>query len=210
MIKRATTTGPFPPWAWLHPIELAGHCSKQNPPSFLALLILFIVTKDLHFQKKKNQTTKYILLFCLNMKVPKERPSLPYLSGKHMGPTHCLRNRGSWDIFNWALRERELWLYQSLSPDGNDQNLCLSSSKSTIRKKKPKTLLLCQPNQENAKLYMQKECFMKNFALRRFDALCYKYIKAILCKWVKPCKYFIAEYERCTTRNGVDVETFMF
>lgn len=53
---------------------------------------------------------------------------------------------------------------------------------------------------------------MKNFTLRCFDALCYN-IKAILCKWVKkkkPCKYFIAEYEKCTTRNGVDMETFMF
>lgn len=25
----------------------------------------------------------------------------------------------------------------------------------------------------------------------------------------KPCKYFIAEYEKCTTRNGVDMETYV-
>lgn len=50
---------------------------------------------------------------------------------------------------------------------------------------------------------------MNNFALRCFDALCYN-SKAILCKWVKkPCKYFIAEYEKCTTRNGVDMETYV-
>lgn len=71
--------------------------------------------------------------------------------------------------------EVALTLLQSLSPDGNDQNLCLSSSKSTIGKQV--TLLLCQPNQLNAKLYIQKECFMKNFALRRFDALCYNILK---------------------------------
>lgn len=113
-----------------------------NPP-LPPLLCSFclLLPKTCTFRKP----TKRILLSCLNTKVPKERPSLPYLSGKpHGSNTMSMKpwlTKPAWPGF-----ERWFWLYSSLSLDGNDQNLCLKSSKSTIRRNTARSAVNEMPN----------------------------------------------------------------
>lgn len=138
-------------------------------PSFLALLFL-LLPKTCTFRT----TTKYILALLSYSQSPKQRPSPLFLTRLNVGSSTAPL-QPQLGTFNWALRE-------SLSPDGNDQNLCLSSpKKSTIRKQV--TLLLSQPNQWNAKLCIQNVLW--RICSEVFNALCYKYSEAILCKWVK-------------------------
>lgn len=125
-------------WTWFP--------AKSPPPSSLRSFCL--LPKTCTFRKP----TKHILLSCLNTEVPKERPSLPYLSGKHTGPTWCLWNRGSWNMFSWALREVVLTLIE-FKPWWKWPKFVLGIIKKA--QSENKTLLLCQPNQLNAKLYIQ-------------------------------------------------------
>lgn len=79
----------------------------------------------------------------LILKFQKKRPSLPYLSGKHTGPTWCLWNRGSWNMFSWALREVVLTLIE-FKPWWKWPKFVLGIIKKA--QSENKTLLLCQPN----------------------------------------------------------------
>lgn len=144
-------------------MELAELCSQQTLP-FLASLFL-LVPKTCTFRT----TTEHILALFSYSPSPKQRPSPLFLTRLNVGSQHSIP----------ATAARDLQL--SLSPDGNDQNLCLSSpkKKSTIGKTSNSAAfsaksLKCQT--------LYSECFMKNFARRCFNALCYKHSEAILCK----------------------------
>lgn len=162
-------------------------------PSFLALLFL-LLPKTCTFRT----TTKYILALLSYSPRPKQRPS-PYPTER--GVQHSIP----------APTARDLQL--SLSPDGNDQNLCLSSPKKEHNQQTSNSAAFSAKSLKCQTLY--SECFMKNFARRCFNALCYKYSEAILCKWIKPVNTLIAKdemhYERWSGNFYVlDLEFLLF
>lgn len=149
-------------------MELAEHCSQQPP---LPRFALSVTTKDLPALSEQPQNTS--LLSCLTLRVPDKGLLLSSLPQLNVGSSTAAL-QPQLGTFSWALRE-------SLSPDGNDQNLCLSSPKK--KKHNQKTSNSAAFSAKSLKCQtLYSECFMKNFARRCFNALCYKYSEAILCK----------------------------
>lgn len=146
-------------------MELAEHCSQQTPPPRFALSV---TTKDLHFQN--NHKIHPCSLVLLSKSQTKAFCSLP---SPTEGGSSTASLQPQLGTFSWAWRK-------SLSPDGNDQNLCLSSPKKKHNQKTSNSAAFSAKSLKCQTSY--SECFMKNFARRCFNALCYKYSEAILCK----------------------------
>lgn len=141
-----------------------------NPP--LPRFALSVITKDLHFQN--NHKIHPCSLVLLSESQTKAFSSLPYLT--EGGVQHSIPAT--------TARDLQLGFEGEFKPWWKWPKFVLVITKKKHNQKTNNSAAFSAKSVKCQTLY--SECFMKNFARRCFNALCYKYSEAILCKWVKP------------------------